>query len=62
MLENLIVNLYVSIGNGTKIVNSVLKGSIIQENTDIIKVNLANSMVGNFVTLKGNAPVLSVGV
>ncbi len=61
ILENSIVGPHVSIGNGTKIVNSVVKNSIIQENTDIINVNLANSMVGNFVTLEGNAADLSVG-
>ncbi|MFC0185375.1 glucose-1-phosphate thymidylyltransferase [Pseudarcicella hirudinis] len=61
VLENTVIGPHVSVGSGTKIVNSVIKNSIIQENSDIININLANSMVGNFVTLEGNAADLSVG-
>ena len=47
----------VSIGSGTKILNSKIEGSIIQENTNIDNAKLAKSMIGNNVYYNGkNTP------
>ena len=42
-----------SIGSGTKILNSKIEGSIIQENTNIDNAKLVKSMIGNNVYYNG---------
>lgn len=61
ILENTVVGPHVSVGDGTKIVGSVIRNAIIQENTLIENINLANSMVGNHVRLDGQPKDLNVG-
>ena len=42
-----------SIGSGTKILNSKIESSIIQENTNIDNAKLVKSMIGNNVYYNG---------
>ncbi|MEQ8629088.1 sugar phosphate nucleotidyltransferase [Ekhidna sp.] len=51
----------VSIGNNCKISNSRLSESLIQNNTTLDDVDLTNSMIGNFVNLKGQPKSVSLG-
>jgi glucose-1-phosphate thymidylyltransferase len=51
----------VSIGDNSVILNSTIENSIIQNETTIKNINFKNSMVGNFVTLDGNAQEFSFG-
>lgn len=60
-ISNTVVGPHVSIGKGSQIVDSIIKNSIIQENTYISNANVANSMLGNFVKLEGKSSDLSVG-
>lgn len=52
---------YVSIGNGTKIQNSNIDNSLIQENTTINHGNLSNSMIGNSAEYHGVSREISLG-
>ncbi len=47
-LKNSIVGPYVSLGNGSKVENSVISNSIVQTNAKIKNSVLDNSMIGNF--------------
>ncbi len=51
----------ISIGQNCKISNSRLSESLIQNNSMLKDVDLTNSMIGNFVTLKGNPKSVSLG-
>ncbi len=51
----------VSIGENCKIHNSKLSESLIQNNNVLDNVDLTNSMIGNFVNLKGNPKSVSIG-
>ena len=51
----------VSLGNGTKIVNSNIDNSLIQEKTIIDHGNLSNSMIGNHAEYFGVAREISLG-
>lgn len=61
ILENSIIGPYVSVGHNTIIKNSVITNSIIQTNTQIQYANIDNSMIGNFVELRGAKNDLSIG-
>lgn len=56
-----VVGPHVSLGNGSKVSHSIIKKSIVQENTKIKNANIANSMIGNYATLECRAADLSVG-
>jgi glucose-1-phosphate thymidylyltransferase len=56
-----VVGPYVSIGNNTMIVNSVIKNSIIQSNAKLGNCNITNSMVGNNVDFKAQVLEFSLG-
>jgi glucose-1-phosphate thymidylyltransferase len=60
-LVNSIVGPHASIGNGTKITNTVINRSIVQENAVISNAIISNSMFGNSAQYKGKALDLSVG-
>jgi glucose-1-phosphate thymidylyltransferase len=60
-LVNSIVGPHVSIGQNTKISNSIISNSIVQKNTKITHSNIKNSMVGNYVELNGKSRELSIG-
>lgn len=61
VLNNAVVGPHVSIGNGTKISDSVISNSIVQENTVIKNANITNSMLGSFVSYQGTPADLSLG-
>ena len=58
---NSVIGPYVSIGENSKISESRIQNAIIQNDNMIKNANLANSMLGNFVTFEGKATDLSVG-
>ena len=53
--ESSYVDSDVSIGDNTKIENSVIYNTIIQSNSELININLKNSMIGNFVSIDGSS-------
>jgi glucose-1-phosphate thymidylyltransferase len=61
IIENSVVGPHVSIGDKTKISNSVLSNSIVQTNSVIQQKVIHNSMIGNFVNLSGTKEDLSIG-
>ncbi|MFI5148533.1 MAG: sugar phosphate nucleotidyltransferase [Bacteroidia bacterium] len=61
VLLNSTIGPHVSIGANTTVENSVIKNSIIQENTKIYQSNIVNSMVGSHAELSGLDAELSVG-
>lgn len=61
IIENSVVGPHVSIGKNSKLINSIVSNSILQNNANLNKVNIANSMVGNYTELTGIEAVLSVG-
>ncbi|WP_424963144.1 sugar phosphate nucleotidyltransferase [Ekhidna sp.] len=60
-ISNSTIGPNVSIGNNCKISNSRLSESLIQNNTTLEDVDLINSMIGNFVNLKGQPKSVSLG-
>jgi glucose-1-phosphate thymidylyltransferase len=60
-LKNTIVGPYVSIGDGCIINDSRIANSVVQTNSNLDHVNLENSMVGNFVSVKMSPKDLSIG-
>ena len=61
VIKNSIVGPHVSIGDNAIIENSIIENSIIQNNTKIESSNFTNSMIGNFVSLKGKTAEFSIG-
>lgn len=61
VIENSKIGPNVSLGDGTKVVNSNIDNSLIQENTEITNANLSNSMIGNFVKYIGATRDISLG-
>ena len=61
VIDNAVIGPYVSVGENSKISESRVQNSIIQNDSQIKNANLANSMLGNFVTFEGKATDLSVG-
>lgn len=60
-LENCVIGPHVSIGKQTKISNSIISNSIIQDKTSIRNAVLANSMIGSQVTLHKSLQDVSLG-
>jgi len=60
-ISNSTIGPNVSIGNDCLIENSRLDHSLIQNNTELANVDLTNSMIGNFVNLKGHPKSVSLG-
>jgi glucose-1-phosphate thymidylyltransferase len=60
-IENSIVGPYVSISEGTSIVDSRITNSIIQKHSQVRKGILDNSLLGNFVNFEGNSAELDLG-
>ncbi len=60
-LLNSVIGPHVSIGNGTLVENSVIRNSIVQENSKIYSSNITNSMIGNNTEVSTKAKELSVG-
>lgn len=61
VIQNSKIGPFVSIGNGTKIVNSNIDNSLIQENSSIDHGNLTGSMIGNFAEYYGVSRDISLG-
>ena len=61
ILENVTIGPYVSVGSGTKIVNSTIKNSLIQSNSILKNVQLEEAMIGNHVRYDGNFTQVSLG-
>ena len=61
VIENSVIGPHISIGDNSKIFNSVLKNSIIQNNSNLHNLNIQNSMVGNYVDIKGEISEVSIG-
>lgn len=61
VIENSVIGPYVSISEGTTIVDSRITNSIIQKNSQVKRINLDNSLLGNFVNLEGNSAELDLG-
>jgi glucose-1-phosphate thymidylyltransferase len=60
-ITNSVVGPHVSLGNGTNVENSVIRNSIIQNNSKVISANIVNSMIGNHAEVRGKTLDLSVG-
>jgi len=60
-IRNSVVGPYVSVGSETCVKHSIVKNSIIQRNSSIESMNLANSMVGNYVVIRGETTAVSIG-
>lgn len=58
---NSVIGPGVSIGEGAVVRNSILRNSIIGDQTLIENMNIEDSLVGNSVTLRGSRLVLNVG-
>ena len=54
VIKNSTLGPHVSIGNNTSVENSVIRKSIIQNETQIIDAKINNSMIGNKVRFNGN--------
>ncbi len=61
VIENSIVGPYVSISEGTTIIDSRITNSIIQKHSQVRKAILDNSLLGNFVNFEGNSLALDLG-
>jgi glucose-1-phosphate thymidylyltransferase len=61
VIENSIVGPYVSISEGTSVVDSRITNSIIQKHCQIRKAILDDSLLGNFVNFEGKSSRLDLG-
>jgi glucose-1-phosphate thymidylyltransferase len=61
VIENSVVGPHVSLGKGTRVMNSVLTNSNIQQNSEITNAVLRDSMIGSFANYIGSARDLSLG-
>ncbi|MBC7863612.1 MAG: nucleotidyltransferase [Bacteroidia bacterium] len=60
-IVNSVIGPHVSVGKGTNVENSVIRNTIIQNNSKVIWANIVNSMIGNNAEVHGKAMDLSVG-
>lgn len=60
-LTNSVIGPHVSIGKGSKIVNAIIKNSILQKNVVFSNGHVHNSMIGNNAVYKGVVQDLSIG-
>lgn len=61
LVEKSVVGPYVSIDDGSKIEDSIVRNSIVGQNATLDGVNLAESIVGDDATIRGEANNLNVG-
>lgn len=61
VLEDAVIGPYASIGAGTIVRNSVIRDSIVEENSEVVDVILQRSMVGSKAVIQGSARSISVG-
>ena len=60
-IKNSVIGPHVSIGNKTVITNCIIQNSIIQNDSELMRATIADSMVGNHATYKGGNRDLSIG-
>lgn len=60
-IKNAIIGPHVSIGDGTTVVDSVIRNSIIQGSSKIVARCIADSMIGNHVVLESKMSDLNIG-
>jgi glucose-1-phosphate thymidylyltransferase len=60
-LTNAVIGPHVSIGDGSKIYNSVIQNSIVQKNAILNNMIAQNSMIGNYVQYSGTVRDLNLG-
>lgn len=60
-LEDAVIGPYASVGAGTVVRNSVVRDSIVEENSEIVDAILQRSVVGSKTTIHGSARSISVG-
>jgi glucose-1-phosphate thymidylyltransferase len=60
-IHNTVLGPHVSIGKGSQVIDSIIRNSIVQENTYITDAHITNSMLGNFVKFEGKSSDLSIG-
>ena len=61
VIRDTVLGPHVSIGENTLVEGSVISNSMIQSDSEIRKLNAHNSMIGNYVDLRGNSAELSIG-
>ncbi|MDA9563770.1 sugar phosphate nucleotidyltransferase [Flavobacteriales bacterium] len=61
VIENSTVGPHVSLGAGTKVVDTKIENSIVQSNSIISNAELSNAMIGNFVSFSGKSADASIG-
>ncbi|HMM11663.1 MAG TPA: sugar phosphate nucleotidyltransferase [Bacteroidales bacterium] len=61
VITNSVVGPYVSVGEGTTIINSIVRNSIIQCHAHIENKHFENSMIGNHAVLSGRFDMYSLG-
>jgi glucose-1-phosphate thymidylyltransferase len=61
VIENSVVGPHVSLGKGTRIMNSIITNSNIQQNSEITNAILKDSMIGSNANYVGSARDLSLG-
>ena len=60
-IHSSVVGPHVSIADGTSIINSVVKNSIVQKNTSVKNSVIANSIIGSYVEIENPQQDLSLG-
>lgn len=61
IIKNSKIGPNVSVGDNCEVIDSNIAESLIQNDTKLEDVNLVNSMIGNFVKIKGNPTSVSLG-
>ena len=61
ILEKAIIGPHVSIQDGSHVKNAIIRNSIILNKSTIENKVIADSMIGNHVTLKGATEIVSIG-
>lgn len=60
-IENSVIGPHVSVGYNTIVKNSLIKNSIVMRNSHIENLNITNSMIGNYVDIKGDVGEVNIG-
>jgi glucose-1-phosphate thymidylyltransferase len=61
VIENSVVGPHVSLGKNTRVINSVISNSNIQQNSELVQVILKDSMIGSHAVFIGTSKDLSLG-
>lgn len=61
IIENSTIGPFVSLGNDTRIIDSEIRNSIVQSNSEIINARIKNSMIGRFCKYNGKSNQINIG-